>query len=521
MNSNINPTEENNHFVDAGILQEKILDDSGYNGSTMDGSSTSDITGNLEADDNDLEDDGKPLIVYDFDNMSPADLYDTFISDKQNKRGVLGRTIFVTLAKEKAKLNIPSVDDCLDKLGKKMARTKGSQQDQKNMFVQICDNYEPLVWPRVKQLFVHHIEAETNKHALKRKRGEATEGCVQLDVADSIAARVAHLAVETGAQDIMKQIFAVTGGRMWVDTKELRVGELWASLATRFINNTDWQLELFNDDYHGDAGVDYINPVTAVDVSNNHTGDDIKSIFNKLKSMYTLVHDKFHTSGQQEEGGQEFEDSIDSDSIFYNDFAKNFYPANARVLLYVHLLWGRAPPSFCLRTKKPSDQSQTGVEGTNQTETRPSSNKRELSLQKFAETLVGALNPGKTPGELKARAEKDQCEVEALKSAKARDDAVTKYYDLLSQEQEQKVNAGKRKYTPESFQDVEHMLRFARFMDQEIAHYLPKLFEQGFTDTFRMATLQNTPQLFQVMGFTIGASSALLAVLREIELFKV
>ena len=134
----------------------------------------------------------------------------------------------------------------LGQAGGKMARTKGSQQDQKNMFVQICDNYEPQLWPHVKQLFVHHIETETNKQALKRKRGEATEGSVQLDVADSIAARVAHLAVETGAQDIIKQIFAVTGGRMWVDTKELRVGELWATLATRFINNPEWQLELFN-----------------------------------------------------------------------------------------------------------------------------------------------------------------------------------------------------------------------------------------------------------------------------------
>ena len=65
------------------------------------------------------------------------------------------------------------------------------------------------------------------------------------------------------------------------------------------------------------------------------------------------------------------------------------------------------------------------------------------------------------------------------------------------------------------------MLRFARFTDEEIARYLAKLVEQGFTDTFRMATLQNTPQLLQVMGFSIRASSALLAVLREIEMFKV
>ena len=65
------------------------------------------------------------------------------------------------------------------------------------------------------------------------------------------------------------------------------------------------------------------------------------------------------------------------------------------------------------------------------------------------------------------------------------------------------------------------MLRFARFTDEEIARYLPKLVEQGFTDTFRMATLQNTPQPLQVMGFSIGASFALLAVLREIEMFKV
>ena len=32
--------------------------------------------------------------------------------------------------------------------------------------------------------------------------------------------------------------------------------------------------------------------------------------------MYTLVYDKFHTSGQQEEGGQEFEDSIEATQSF-------------------------------------------------------------------------------------------------------------------------------------------------------------------------------------------------------------
>ena len=81
--------------------------------------------------------------------------------------------------------------------------------------------------------------------------------------------------------------------------------------------------------------------------------------------MYTVVYDKFFSSGQGIGGGNpEFEDLIESDTIFYENFAKYWYPRHAALLLYCHLLWSRQPPSFCLRTQPPKAQKQIGVEGT-------------------------------------------------------------------------------------------------------------------------------------------------------------
>ena len=83
-------------------------------------------------------------------------------------------------------------------------------------------------------------------------------------------------------------------------------------------------------------------------------------IFNSMKSIYTRLFAAFRKSGCNEQGGQLTEDSIESDTIFYENHAKNKCPNNARLMLYVNLLWGRA---FCLRTKPEHTQSQTGIPG--------------------------------------------------------------------------------------------------------------------------------------------------------------
>ena len=73
-------------------------------------------------------------------------------------------------------------------------------------------------------------------------------------------------------------------------------------------------------------------------------------------STYSVVRANFHASGRNEGDGQDFEEGIESDDLFNETFAKTMFPTHARVLLYAHLLWGKAPPSFCLQTQLPSNQ---------------------------------------------------------------------------------------------------------------------------------------------------------------------
>ena len=54
-----------------------------------------------------------------------------------------------------------------------------------------------------------------------------------------------------------------------------------------------------------------------------------------------IVHTNFKASGRNEGGGTEFEDGIETDDLFYENFARTRFPAHAGKLLYAHLLWGK------------------------------------------------------------------------------------------------------------------------------------------------------------------------------------
>ena len=240
---------------------------------------------------------------------------------------------------------------------------------------------------------------------------------------DNFAARVAHIVVEEGTKELLESIFQCEGSRAAVDDKQLRVNELWEKIAADFFNVPTWNLELFNPENKGPAGIEFIDPYQHSDDPNHKfTGTDIRVTFNKLKSMYTIVSTHYRGSGRIEGGGQEFEEGIEADDIFYENFAKNFYPTHARKLLYVHLLWGKAPPSFCLRTQQEGKQSQVGVKGTDlKPELGTSTPKKGLQLKEFADNLIKGLKPN-VPLEDKV------LDREAIKASKDRDIAIEKFY---------------------------------------------------------------------------------------------
>ena len=284
---------------------------------------------------------------------------------------------------------------------------------------------------------------------------------------------------------ILEQIYSVQGGRASIDDKRLRVGQLWEDLASQFFNNPDWQLELFDSQMTGPCGAEFINPITVLQPHAQHSAKEIGQTFNNLKTIYTVVHVKFTASGNNEGGGDEFDDSIDSDDIFYESFAKSWYPNNARVLLYAHLLWKRSPPAFCMRTKTPGKQSQVGVKGTDVIPDLPAAlSKRELSLSEFGDKIAGALKTIHTKSAAEIAAETEQMVKQSMCSDAQifRDNAMSRYYTAVALEQELKVAniRAKPKFTPESFDNVQHFLSFCRFNEQEVQAYSQQLAANGF-----------------------------------------
>ena len=139
----------------------------------------------------------------------------------------------------------------------------------------------------IQRLCIEYFTKQQQKQedeSKKRKIGEASEGAVNMDdLNDNFLACVAHIAVEEGTKDIMHAIFACESSRLTLDDKQLRVSALWEKIATDFFNAPGWNLELFNKENFGEAGVNYIDPYN---FTSHSQGSNFRVAFNKLMTKY-------------------------------------------------------------------------------------------------------------------------------------------------------------------------------------------------------------------------------------------
>ena len=364
------------------------------------------------------------------------------------------------------------------KIGKSIPKKKGDIAYQRQLFLQFCGEGGDVVLTHIQRLCIEYFTKQQQKQedeSKKRKIGEASEGAVNMDdLNDNFVARVAHIAVEEGTKDIMHAIFACESSRLTLDDKQLRVSALWEKIATDFFNAPGWNLELFNKENFGEAGVNYIDPYNFTShPQEQFTGSNIRVAFNKLKTIYTIVHTNFKASGRNEGGGTEFEDGIEADDLFYENFARTRFPAHARKLLYAHLLWGKAPPAFCLRTLPEDKHSQVGVKGTNESPVIHALDKKALKLQEFANTLVKGLNP-----ELKE--EDKQLQTEATQSQIARDKEIKRFYCARAEEVELANMRNKPKYHISQFHSLFDMMVFMGFAEEKAQLYSTTLISKGY-----------------------------------------
>ena len=454
---------------------------------------------------------------YDFLVLSVEEIFDLFVNDKKNHMGNCARFVLTRLPSTLKVMKDcpPSDSNWCARLGKTVAKRKGDIAVQKVAWMEMGSWGGDDLLSRIRNLcneFFCSRARKAQQLLLKKAQESATEGAVELAVSDNFAARVIHCAIEEGTKDLLNCIFECESSRLALDDKRLRVNELWEKLANDFFNQASWNLELFDRERKGEAGVDFINPYNFVQsTTETFSGTDVRTAFNKLKSMYTVVHTNFHASGRNEGDGLDFEEGIESDDLFYENFAKTSYPLHARVLLYAHLLWGKAPPSFCLRTQIPGNQSQIGVKGTNitpnmggTTASTPGKGTKDAMLQNFAQTLITGFTPKpSTEDEILAR--------EATRQSTDRDLQIAKYYASKAQQTEFEIAAAKPKFHVSMFDSVKRFLMFAGFADAEAECLSQRFYDKGYRSVM---SLKFAPaQTFEAVGMLEGQLNTVLGVL--------
>ena len=467
-------------------------------------------------------------VPFDFDKLSGSEIYDTFVGKEGKKHGAgfCARYVFTQLVRDKKTHphifeTIPAVDNWHEELGSKLEKTKKGQEGQRKLFVTLCTEYGEQILQRVRFHCTQHYLEKISK---QKKIDNAHQGVVSLRGVDTnLCARVMHLAVEEQSKDLLVQIFECRDTREAVDDKEVRLSKLWEAMATHFFNNPNWNLEYFDTDRTGDAGIDFINP-SEPPQGQGWAYDRLCGVFNKVKSLYTRCHDMWKSSGQQAGGGNpEIEDFLESDCDFYENFARPNFPEEARLLYYCHLLFGRAPPSFVLRTTKDNQQRQVGVSGTdigNPTEHtllehNLHKNKTFAILNAFAGTLKESFGSNELTKEEKMLRKR------ALDAQVNRDEAIHKHFKLMNDKLEQESKNSAARISGGHLQSIEEVLRMAHLSEQDIATAAATLRSNGVKTPFALSKITQ-PNLVDC-GIPFGDACAIHAVcqLLDIPVFQV
>lgn len=469
---------------------------------------------------NDLVVDGTAGIAvpFDFESMSANDIYHTFVGKegKQHGAGFCARYVLTQLVKDKRTNphifeTVPAVDKWDEELGSKVAKTKKGQEAQKKIFVTLCTEYGEHILQRVRFLCRQHYLSKTYK---QKKVDNAHQGVISLRGIDhNLAARVMHLAVEEQCKDLLVQIFECRDGREAVDDKEVRLSKLWEALASHFFNNENWKLHYFDNERKGEGGIDYINPSQPPPRQEAWAYDRVCGVFNKVKSLYTRCHDMWKSSGQHVGGGNpEIEDFLDSDTEFFENFARPNFPEEARLIYYCHLLFGRTPPSFVLRTTKDNQQRQVGVSGTDignpteatLTEQTLKKNKTLSILNSFAATLTESF------GAKEESAEEKILRKRSLDAQVLRDENIAKHFRLMNEKLEVEANCTEGKIHAGHLKSIEEVLYMAHMLEEDVTRCAALLRCSGVKTPF---ALTKVPQQSLVeMGIPFGEACAIHAV---------
>ena len=130
-----------------------------------------------------------------------------------------------------------------------------------------------------------------------------------------------------------------------MDDKSTRAVSHWQHLADEFFNRAGWAPE----NEFVDTRLADINPSNPP--PEPYSAEQLRTLFSAMRTGYSLFNNRYHRSGQLEEGDG------DGDDDFFENFA-----GRDTVYLYAHKMFKGQPPKFCMRDS--NQKSDVGVSGS-------------------------------------------------------------------------------------------------------------------------------------------------------------
>jgi hypothetical protein len=175
-------------------------------------------------------------------------------------------------------------------------------------------------------------------------------------ITDSMRCRIAHLAVCPRAATMINLVYGSKNDRETLDDYQHRVGQLWAEVASQFINAQNWQPTSEIEHYNTFTGFDTTAspPAPGLDVAT------IKATWMSLRTDWSrLVNAICSPTGASGTAGDNlFKGAWDN---FINGTRLTFQ--NKAVTMYVFMLWwtmGKTLPQWCRRTLNDKAQLRMG-----------------------------------------------------------------------------------------------------------------------------------------------------------------
>ena len=195
---------------------------------------------------------------------------------------------------------------------------------------------------------VELLRSEMQKYTTRcDSADDLLQGLDEYDIPKSLRARAWHLADDPRAVSYLEVIFGGVNKkarRAHLDDKTQRNHTYWGDLCEEFFNNPEWQPQ----NPFSDSRVEDLKPENPP--PEPYAPEELRSLFSKMRSQYSIFNDRYHRSGQLESGNG------DGDDEFFDKFC-----GRDVVYFYAHLLFKACPPKFCTRDLSNSQKCDIGL----------------------------------------------------------------------------------------------------------------------------------------------------------------